>query len=74
MIIMKSSLFKQTQTKYNYENLPDEIYQSGKIEIKKSELHGYGLFANQDIKSGELLEECHFIEIDNPKNNLAEYA
>ena len=54
--------------------MKNKLFKSDKITIQKSNIHGYGVFANQDIKSGELLEECHFIEIDNPKNNLAEYA
>ena len=34
-----------------------------KIEVGKSSIHGYGVFANADIKIGETLEECHFISI-----------
>ena len=34
-----------------------------KIEVKKSNVHGYGVFAKEDIKQGEILEECHFISI-----------
>ena len=32
-----------------------------KIEIRKSSIHGYGVFATEDILPGEILEECHFI-------------
>ena len=35
-----------------------------KIEVKKSNVHGYGVFAKEDIKQGEILEECHFISIN----------
>ena len=26
-------------------------------------MEGYGVFAKEDIKSGEVLEECHYIEV-----------
>ena len=29
------------------------------IYVKKSPIHGYGVFASQDLAPGELLEECH---------------
>ena len=31
------------------------------IYIKKSDIHGFGVFAKRDIKSGELLEEVPFL-------------
>jgi hypothetical protein len=31
---------------------------NSKIYIDKSPVHGWGVFAKQDIKSGELIEEC----------------
>jgi len=31
------------------------------IEVRKSPIHGYGVFATEDIPAGEILEECHFI-------------
>tara|TARA_Y100001973_G_C4987948_1_gene227478 strand:- start:43 stop:468 length:426 start_codon:yes stop_codon:yes gene_type:complete len=34
-----------------------------KIEVKKSSIHGYGVFAKENIKKGEVLEECHYISI-----------
>lgn len=39
------------------------LYQSPNIEIRKSPIHGYGVFATTDIPSGSLLEECTFIPI-----------
>ena len=41
-----------------------------KIEVGKSSIHGYGVFANADIKMGETLEECHFISV--PGTSLSE--
>jgi len=30
-----------------------------KIYVKKSPIHGYGVFAKEDINAGEIVEECH---------------
>ena len=43
------------------------MFHSDKIEIRKSLIHGYGVFAKEDIKEDELLEECHYIEVENSK-------
>ena len=32
-----------------------------KLVVKKSHLHGYGVFAGKDIRKGEKIEECYFI-------------
>ena len=32
-----------------------------KVVVKKSNLHGYGVFAEKNIKKGEKIEECYFI-------------
>jgi SET domain-containing protein len=32
-----------------------------KIEVKKSSMHGYGVFAKKKIHKGEKIEECYFI-------------
>jgi SET domain-containing protein len=34
-----------------------------KIKVRKSKIHGYGVFAIENIKQGEILEECHFMSI-----------
>lgn len=34
-----------------------------KLVIKKSPLHGYGVFANQHIKAGEIIEECYALTV-----------
>lgn len=31
------------------------------LVVKKSAISGYGVFADQDILTGETIEECHFI-------------
>lgn len=33
----------------------------GKIYVKKSKIHGFGVFASKKIRKGELLEECYFL-------------
>lgn len=39
----------------------DRLIFSLKIEIRKSTIHGWGIFAKEDIKSGEILEESPFL-------------
>jgi len=39
------------------------LYYNNKIEVKKSHIHGYGVFAKENIASGEILEECHYLEV-----------
>ena len=34
-----------------------------KLLIKKSDISGFGVFAKSDIEPGEIIEECHFIEL-----------
>ena len=41
----------------------ERLFHSDKIEIRKSPVHGYGVFAKDDIKKGELLEECYYLEV-----------
>ena len=38
------------------------IYNS-KIYVDQSPVHGWGVFAKQDIKSGELIEECPILTL-----------
>ena len=42
-----------------------KLYKNNKIEVKSSKIQGYGVFAKKDIKKDEILEECHYIEVDN---------
>jgi SET domain-containing protein len=43
--------------------MKDKLYHNSKLEVRKSPIHGYGVFAKEDIKKGELLEECHYCEV-----------
>jgi len=39
------------------------LYRSKKIYLDDSSIQGRGIFASEFIKSGEILEECHFIKL-----------
>lgn len=42
-----------------------ELYVNPKIVVKDSKIHGRGVFAKEDIFKDEILEECHFIFLEN---------
>lgn len=42
--------------------MKSSLKQSGLI-IQKSSIHGYGVFATQDIPANETIEECYYIPI-----------
>jgi len=42
-----------------------KLFVSNKIEVRDSSLSGRGVFANKDIKAGEILEECHHVILEN---------
>ena len=44
--------------------MKDKLYHNPKLEVRKSPIQGYGVFAKEDIKDGELLEECHYCELE----------
>ena len=58
----------------------NSLIQSRKLEVKKSNIHGYGVFANENINKGEVLEECHFMSIpyttvfDKKYNQILDYG
>lgn len=43
--------------------LKDEILPPSKIVVKPSTLHGYGVFAAEDILKEEIIEECAYADI-----------
>ena len=43
--------------------LENRLFHSNKIEVRKSKIDGYGVFAKENLKKNELLEECHYIEV-----------
>jgi len=47
-----------------------KLYKNCKLEVRESPIHGYGVFVKEDIKEGELLEECHYIKLMNPSSDI----
>src|SRR4051794_29280133 len=46
-------------------DLPDTIKgHSPKIEVRRSPIHGYGVFAKDDIEEGEFIEECRLLKMN----------
>lgn len=43
--------------------MKNKLIFNSKIEVRKSNIHGWGVFAKDDIKSGEILEENYFLII-----------
>lgn len=43
------------------------------IYVKKSKIHGYGVFAGKDIKQGETIEECYSLVSEFGDNALNNY-
>jgi SET domain-containing protein len=39
------------------------LYRGKKIYIDNSPIHGRGVFCSEEIKEGEIIEECHFISV-----------
>ncbi len=44
-----------------------------KIAVKKSSLHGYGVFSEKKIKKGEIIEECYMFIANGKDNKLDNY-
>tara|TARA_R100001377_G_scaffold84408_1_gene67890 strand:+ start:1158 stop:1664 length:507 start_codon:yes stop_codon:yes gene_type:complete len=54
--------------------MKDKLLLNNKVEIRKSSIHGYGVFAKEDIFKGELIEECRYAIIEPPINgNIVSY-
>lgn len=34
------------------------------LQVRKSSIHGYGVFAQEDIPSGAIIEECHHLYLE----------
>jgi len=43
------------------------------LSVKKSTIHGYGVFADVDIAAGEIIEECHTILTEGGDDKLSSY-
>lgn len=44
-----------------------------KVSVKKSSRHGFGVFAEGKIKSGEIIEQCYFILSSGYDESLEDY-
>lgn len=44
-----------------------------KIVVKKSSMHGYGVFAEKTIKKGEIIEECYIVMCRGGDKGLEDY-
>lgn len=44
-----------------------------KIVVKKSSMHGYGVFADKTFKKGEIIEECYLIVSKGGDKGLEDY-
>ncbi len=49
-----------------------QLFQS-KIVVKKSSLHGYGVYADKSFKKGEIIEECYIIASRGGDKRLEDY-
>tara|TARA_Y100000004_G_scaffold155959_1_gene180787 strand:- start:380 stop:835 length:456 start_codon:yes stop_codon:yes gene_type:complete len=45
--------------------LKQNLFLSPKIQVRTSDIGGRGVFCNEDIKKGELVEEAHMILLNN---------
>ena len=43
--------------------LKNDLFLSGKLKVKESSKGGYGVFADEEILSGKIIEECHWIDV-----------
>jgi SET domain-containing protein len=51
--------------------MKDRLYFNNKIEMRKSPIHRWGVFAKEDITSGEILEEIPFLIIPMAKGEVS---
>ncbi len=66
---LNKKLNKKVSNKIKSKNI--SLFLNSKIEVKDSELSGRGVFAKEDIKKGEILEECHHKVLEKKFNFLS---
>ncbi|MES2217142.1 MAG: SET domain-containing protein-lysine N-methyltransferase [Pseudomonadota bacterium] len=44
-----------------------------KLAVKKSTIHGFGVFADKDLRKGEKIEECCFVYSDTEDEVVIDY-
>ena len=62
-LLKLGQLPRHLQLELNMMILENRLFHSDKIEVRKSKIDGYGVFAKENLKKNELLEECHYIEV-----------
>lgn len=55
-----------TDVRYGWQEAKKNGHSSSNIYIKKIDPKGIGVFANKDIKTGEVIEYCHCLPIEIP--------
>ncbi len=45
-----------------------------KIYVKSSPIHGYGVFADEDISVDQLIEQCYMLVFRDPTDSLIDYV
>ena len=51
--------------------MKDRLYFNNKIEMRKSSIHGWGVFAKENIHANEILEEVPFLTLPIPKGEMS---
>lgn len=49
--------------KQEFKDTAFEYFNQAKVIVKKSEIHGRGIFATQDISEGEIVERCPMVPL-----------
>ena len=58
MNMSKQDLFAGENSRHFEEGLKQKLFQHPGLEIRKSDIHGYGVFTKEFIYKGDLIEEC----------------
>jgi hypothetical protein len=45
-----------------------------KISVRPSKIHNYGVFADKNIRKGEIIEVCPTVEVDNNNGKVGNYT
>lgn len=53
--------------------MDNKLIEPKKVEVRKSKIHGYGVFAKEPISAGEIIEECHLIKIPIKMGHIPEF-
>lgn len=65
-------LFKYPISYGNFERPMKKLFLN-KLAVKKSTIHGYGVYAEKKMRKGEMLEECYFILSDCEHDVVIDY-